>query len=364
MLTRSSIKSRNASLPAGWVALAILAAALALAWALSKVLPLALIDLGHYLQAARLIWQRASPYGAVEFFAPPWMALLLAPLLPLPIELASAIWILGALASVCAAALVALSWPGANLPPWARMAAVVLAALAPASLFVYITGQVSALVTLAAVLAGAELLRPRPRAAVIALALVITTLKPNIVWLPAAFIVAELVRRRQWRVLLACAAAVGLLALFAFALLPGWPAALLTAWQGGAYRGGAGLVAAGYIGLADLGVPALVFLPLLTYACWRWWREGVSAPALALALAVCLVITPYSRAYDGVALIFPALACLSLARGRRRWLALVPVVLAWAAPALALAVLAPIFCALAVLIAFPAARAALREIAT
>ena len=89
------------SAPANWlVGLGALLAAVALAWLLSRVLrafsdtrfvPLALIDYLHYDQAARLIWQGKNPYGVVEYFAPPWLAVFLLPLLPLDIALASAL---------------------------------------------------------------------------------------------------------------------------------------------------------------------------------------------------------------------------------------------------------------------------------
>ena len=90
---------------ANWaVVLVSLLMALVLAWLLSRVLPLDLIDFRHYEQASYLIWRGQNPYGVVEFFAPPWLAIFLLPLLPLPIKVASALWVMVCLASIGASA--------------------------------------------------------------------------------------------------------------------------------------------------------------------------------------------------------------------------------------------------------------------
>jgi len=178
---------------AAWaLALAAVLAVLVLGWLLSQVLPLALIDFQHYAQVSRLIWHGQNPYGAVEVFAPPWLALFLAPLLPLPIKLASGIWVIIGLATIAATTLLAQRWLGAPRQAWARLGSLGFMLLTPAALFVYITGQLSALVVLAALLAGGELLRPRPRPWMMAITLAVTTFKPNIIWLPRCWLGALL----------------------------------------------------------------------------------------------------------------------------------------------------------------------------
>src|SRR5262249_35906769 len=104
----------------------VLVIGLALAWLLSRALPLTLLDFEHYVQPSPLLWQGQNPYGLVEFFAPPWLALLLAPLLPLPIKLASAIWILLTLAAIGATAGLSQQMAGAPRRRWARQASLVL----------------------------------------------------------------------------------------------------------------------------------------------------------------------------------------------------------------------------------------------
>lgn len=351
----------NRGRPDNWkVIVASLVVGLALAWALSRVLPLALIDFQHYYQASHLIWQGLDPYGAIEFFAPPWLAVFLAPLLPLPIKLASAIWVVLCLASIGASAVLSQQWLDTPRQPWARLGSLAYMLLTPAALFIYITGQLSAVVTLAALVAGGNFVRPgrAPRRWVLALALAVITTKPNIIWLPAVLTALQVARQRDWHAVAACAVVLGALVMVSFVRLPNWPASLVAAWQGGAYRGGVGLVAAGYIGLPDLGVPMWVFGPLLVYLCWQWWREGLSVRVLALACAVGLLVTPYSRSYDQVVLILPSMACLASTGGFKRWVCLALMLLAWMAPLLTLAVLAPVLASMAMLLAFPALRPA------
>jgi hypothetical protein len=337
-----------------------LVASLALAWALARVLPLALIDFQHYYQAARLIWQGQNPYGSIEFFAPPWLAVFLAPLLLLSITFASAVWVLICVMSIGMMALLSEQWLGVPQRAVARVGGLALLMLTPAAWFVYITGQLSAIVALGALVAGGEIVRrgPPARPWLIAVGLVLTTFKPNIIWLPGLLVALEVLRRRDWRTIATSAGLLALLAALSFVWVPNWPASLLAAWQGGAYRGGVGLVAAGYVGLPELGVPLWVFAPLLLYVIWRWWQTGPSLRVLALAFSACLLVTPYSRVYDHVILIFPSIACLAAPSGITRRLTIVLMITAWLAPLMNLAVLAPVFSSLAVLCTFPALRRA------
>ena len=341
---------------ANWVVIpASLAIGLVLASLLSSSLSLTIIDFQLYYQASHLIWQGQNPYGAIEFFAPPWLALFLAPLLPLSIKFASAIWIIFSMVCIGAGTVLSQQLSGAPMRPLARQASLVFMLLTPAALFAYITGQLSALVVLAVLVAGGEFVRPRriARGWLVAICATLATLKPNIIWLPVFLMALEVVRRRDWRTLAKCTLTIGLLAGISFVWLPTWPASLLAAWRGGAYRGGIGLVAAGYVGLSELGIPAWLFAPLLGYLFVYWWRDGLSLRVLALAFAMCLLVTPYSRSYDDVALILPSLAYLATPGGIKRWPGIALLIAAWVAPLLSLTVLAPILTSIAVLLAFP-----------
>lgn len=72
-----------------WLVLALLTVAVAL---VSPLLPLlAPIDLGHYMQASRLILGGEIPYRRVEFFGPPWFAFFVAPFLLMPSQAAGSL---------------------------------------------------------------------------------------------------------------------------------------------------------------------------------------------------------------------------------------------------------------------------------
>jgi hypothetical protein len=332
--------------------------AAAAVYALYRSLPIALIDFEHYYAASRLLLQRQDPYGPVEFFAPPWLALLLAPLLLLPLRLAAAAWLLLLLAAVAFAAALAMAWLGFPRSPRPRLTLLVLAVLSPPAFFSYITGQVTPLVGLAA-LSAAWLIGTQREARnpwLTALALWLTLLKPHVVWLLALLCGLELLRRRAWRPLAWLAVLVALGAVSGFLLLPTWPQALWRAWRGGAYLGGPGLVAPGYLGLADLGLPAWLWLPLAGYVLYNWWRGGLTLYAAALALPAGLLLVPYHRSYDQVVLILPLLFALaqgSSAGPLRRWVALGLALAVVLVPLLGLSLAVPLLAAAAVLLVAP-----------
>lgn len=279
-----------------------------LAVVLAASLPVRLIDYEHYQAGTRALWDGRNPYGIVEFFAPPWLALWLGPLLVLPTNRGAGLWLLLTLLSVGGTAALAARWVGQPSARLARLLGVAVTVLLPVSLFVYITGQLSALVGLALLAACIAIRSPRwsRRPWLIAAALVVTTFKPHVVIFPLLLCGLELVRQRSWRTLAALSLLLALSAAFAFAVLPGWPGALASAWFAGAFRGGAGLVATGYVGLPDLGAPWWLFLPLALYVSAQWWRDGLAPRVVGLALAAGLLLVPYHRAYDHVLLILPA----------------------------------------------------------
>jgi hypothetical protein len=341
-----------------WLALPLLF--VAAVFALSRVLPLALIDFEHYYQASHALWQRQNPYGVIEFFAPPWMALVLGPLLLLPLATASAAWVILLVVVMGGTAALSTAWLNYPLSPRTRLLVLALTVLAPSALFVYITGQVTGLVALAALLAAWLIATRRAERLpwLVAAALWLTLLKPHIVALLVLLCGLELLRRRAWRVLawLACLCAAG--ALFGLALLPAWPSALWSAWRAGAYLGGPGLVAAGYRGLREVGVSWWLWLPLAGYVVYAWRQRGLTAYVAALALPVGLLLVPYHRAYDQVVLFLPVLSVFAFSRGHRvgrRWLARGLALAALVAPLAGLDITAPMLAAIAILLVVPTA---------
>jgi hypothetical protein len=156
----------------------------------------------------------------------------------------------------------------------------------------------------------------------LAVALAVTSVKPHIVILPILICLLELISQRRWAHLAWLGAmALGLVTL-GFLMLPEWIPSLAAALRGGAFLGGPGLVAAGYRGLLEFGVPYWILVPLAAYVVLVWARERLTVRVAALALCIGLLITPYTRSYDQTLLAFPACVAL-LVEGRHRRLRMV-----------------------------------------
>lgn len=332
-----------------WLVLAL--ASLLAVYLAASFLPVRLIDFEHYRLAAQMLWHGQSPYGTVEFFAPPWIALLLAPLLLLPLNVAAAVWFLGSVLAVCLTVLAAETWlvilPGS---PRAGLLVVLALALSPTALFVYITGQISAFVALTVIVLLWQAGQRRSHPAVVALALLIAAAKPNVAALPVLLGLLELIRYRGWKSLRWPLAIVIVAAAISFAFDRQWPAHLLTAWLAGDYRGGQpGLVSPGYVGLSELGVPVWLFVPYALYAVCAWWRRGLGTETAALAFSVGLLLTPYTRSYDLVLLVLPLLVLLRSAWCERRPGIALLALAAWLLPLSAFSVLTPVLATLGLL---------------
>ena len=331
--------------------LAVALASLLAVYLAAATLPIRLIDFEHYRLAAQMLWQGQSPYGQVEFFAPPWIALGLGPLLLLPPNVAAAVWFVGSVLAACLTVLAAETWLGL-LPasPRAGLLVVLALALSPAALFVYITGQISTYVGLAVIVLLWQAGERRAHPAVVAMALLIAAAKPHLAALPVLLGLLELIRGPGWKRLGWPLAALIVAAGLSFAFDRQWPAHLLTAWLAGDYRGGQpGLVSPGYVGLSELGAPVWLFVPHALYAVYAWWRRGLRVDTAALALSVGLLLTPYTRSYDLVLLTLPLVALLASAwRARRPGLAVLALA-AWLLPLTAFSVLPPVVVTLGLL---------------
>lgn len=107
-----------------------------------------LIDYTHYLEAARRLATHNSPYKNLEYFSPPWFAIALIPLAYIPTNVSMLFWLILCLSSVFVAVNL---WQDRWVYPMSALTKYVIAALfciAPPSLYVYITGQASAIVLL------------------------------------------------------------------------------------------------------------------------------------------------------------------------------------------------------------------------
>lgn len=341
------LKSRLARLTPG---ITLVLTLVVLVGLLSSVLKVRLLDFENYLAATRILGHGGNPYGTVEFFAPPWLALLLFPLTPLPPAVSASFWLLLLFACVGGAVILSLHWLGHTSKTQRVLFTTLIPTLMPGVLYSYVTGQISPLVNLAIMLAGWQIVTSES-VWLPALGLLLATLKPHIVAAPAGLCLLELIRRRHWRTLAITLIGFGVLCTLALLLLPNWPSALIQAWAEGKYKGGEpGLVSPGYAGLGELGVPFWIFLPLAAYMLWQWQRTGLDAHTFALALVTNLLLVPYSRSYDLVVLILPVLSLAEFERQRDWAIFGLGITSAFILPFTPLSVLAPVIMAIALLL--------------
>jgi hypothetical protein len=316
--------------------------------------PLRMIDFENYLAGSRMLWSLHNPYGAMEYFAPPWMALFLAPFLLLPLQAASNLWIMIIFLAAFSAGVVSLQWTNGKQPGLMRILFPVCVSIMPAALYCYITGQITPLVGCAILflpLTVSERYRPSWWLAVL---VPLMTIKPHLVVIPLGFCILEIIRLQRWKTLLSVSVGVIIAMAFAFIMDLTWISDFIFALRKGDYFGGKpGLAASGYTGLGDLGIPFWVFLPFMVYLFIRWKQNGISASFLALAITVNFLIMPYSRSYDYVLLILPG-AVLIKDFAWRHWFPIALAIISlFIVPFLDVALLTPILLTIGILQKYP-----------
>lgn len=285
----------------------LIVAALLGAWLLGRIgyRPL---DWQIYTDAAGSLLAGQSPYQGTLYFGPPWVALLLVPLSLLPPSLSSGAWLLALLGAVLA---LSAHWTKLVKFPErqsARLATAAVAVISPAALYVYLTGQVTALVGLALTYL-AFWRHGRWRAALAATAaFLVASAKPQVIAFPLLLVLLNDLRRRRWRRPLVGLGTLTTAAVISFLIRPSWPKEWWEALRGAAYLGGANSYSVGYIGLREMGISGFVLALPLLYSVVYWWRCGSTPRAVALALASGLLWLPYTRIYDQILLLPAALS--------------------------------------------------------
>ncbi len=254
-----------------------------------------MIDYEHYLEAARRITLHISPYQGLEYFAPLWFAVFLVPLTYLSPQIASLVWLLLMVVSLFIAVVAWQRHLAFANSSWRPVVIPILFLIAPPSLYVYITGQSSPLVFLGLT---SLLLCAKPSVPRLLISFFLVTIKPHLVVFPLSLYLAESMRQRRWWILWSIGLTLLLLVGVAAWLDPAWFEEWLLALIGGKYRGGPGLVARGYVGLRELGIPVFVLGFPVLYLLWIWHQEGLSPYLLCSSLVANLMVIPYSRAYD------------------------------------------------------------------
>ena len=273
-------------------------------------------DFGVFWAGARALARGASPYVG-DFVSPPWFALYLLPLTPLPTDAARGLWLglnllLLAASTGLAARLTDLRWPLRRV-----LLVTLLLALWPPVEFGLRLGQNSLLAWLLVLLALTAAQRGQLAGAGALLAL--ATIKPQLGWLMAAGLVAWTARRGGALQLLGAGVLTLLLLAGAVALVaPASYADLLALrprpWN---YWGSNTALPAALATLLGPGPLAFGLYAAVAFVgggmlLARWWQERVDLPTLAAyTAAATLLLTPYAYPYDAVLLALPLLLLIA-----------------------------------------------------
>ncbi len=250
-----------------------------------------------------------------DFFSPAWLLLILLPFGLLPLKIAQAAWLLFLILTIIIALSRMQAWGFHGLRPF-------LLILLPWSLISLLFGQVTPLVLLGTIWA-IELVYDGERTAVsplpilkLAVAFLLIGLKPQLGIFIAAPLVLDMLWHRDRR--LVGLAAIGLVILgITLLVTPPWliskavEVQKLTApyWKSTLER---------ELWLWALPSWPAQFMRLFVVgvmAYWMWLQKGASTAWWSAWLTAVLIITPYTRAYDGV-LLLPLLGQLFIFR---RW---------------------------------------------
>ncbi|MCX8062210.1 MAG: DUF2029 domain-containing protein [Anaerolineales bacterium] len=261
-----------------------------------------LIDYTHYIEAARRLTSRVSPYKELEYFSPPWFALLLIPLTYLPNKIGTLVWLVFLVISnflSVVAWLLYLDYPkSSHQKPFVAL----LFTLATPSLYTYITGQVSPLVLLSLTFL---ILRINCSWMEILTTSIGATFKPHLSVLTIFLYLMESFRQRRIYVFFWMTLTVLLLIIISTWFYSNWLEEWVLALIEGDYRGGPGLVSTGYFGFREGRVPIWLLVLPVFYAILTWYKEGTTPYVLSFSLVSNLLVIPYHRAYDYI-LLYPA----------------------------------------------------------
>lgn len=277
-------------------------------------------EIGMAARAARFGGEPPPlPQHPYHFAYPPYFALFIAPLLPLPYPWAAAAWIaLLVVATAWWTLLLCreLRWPATRA---GRLLAALGGTLYYPSLISIIVGQITPLVLLLLIAAQMTMRRAGRRQDLLAGAMLAgATVKPQLTWLAVPLLLLDLPSGRRCWTLTGFAATLGGLVTLPLLWLPAWPLEFISSLGGYVTDepapsallilghlliGGrlAGTWAGGPAVLAGIGGSSLVMI-LVTW--WWHWRPG-RTHLLAAALAVTLAVTPLRAQTAQMALLVP-----------------------------------------------------------
>ncbi len=261
--------------------------------------PGALRELQHAVRPEQV--HRDAP--TVMVWNPPWLILILLPLGILPFDLAAPVWVFCNVLMVGVA--LALSWQFLSQPVDGEGFVLALAAgfLYSGTVDLIVIGQTSGLVLLGYLLVIKSL---RARQDVLAgAALMLTAIKPHVVYLAVLILFIWVMRNRRWWVLAGLAAAGIGSALIVWMIFPKW---LITYAQtlshfpySSLYTSTLASFMSSLFGIEIFRFSAVLTLPLIPFLVRLLEKDFLTALNLSLLLSVPL--SPYGFSFDQVVLL-------------------------------------------------------------
>ncbi|HEU5318473.1 MAG TPA: glycosyltransferase 87 family protein, partial [Chloroflexota bacterium] len=268
----------------------------------------------HQIVYGRPFAPGPAGHAEMQFFYPPFVALSVAPFLPLPFDAARFL-----AAALLALAVGAAAWLWARTSGFTRRASVVAVVLGllffPTQEIVWIQ-QLSGLAVFFVIAAFAAASRRRYAlsGALVALAFV----KPQLSLIPAApLLLWSLAHRRRWPLWISCAVATAAQLVLAELLVPGWIAPFLTTTRSYGAVNQADWLPGLLTGSAGAGAALCLVIAAVTAAAW-WRCRHVDAAdprwlhAAALTFAARSLVVPDVSYYNRALLIAPLITALSL----------------------------------------------------
>lgn len=247
-----------------------------------------------------------EPFTMYAWFAPTGNVILL-PYTFFPFTRATYYWLLTNIAILFCSAL--LIWRNIRIRAWIPLIATFGFSMTLLSL---IAGQVNTLEVLGLALFLFFSESRHDYAAGVSLAL--TTIKPHLVILTLPLLLLDVVRHKEWRILIGFVGALGVCSLILFGFYPAWP---IRFWQ---------LVTAGMNTVRETPtIPGLlvvagesvwgkwIWLLALLLATVIWWKRGENwdrRTLIDVSILAGILVSPIGWSYDQVMLLFPLLRVL------------------------------------------------------
>ena len=250
-----------------------------------------------------------EPYTMRSWFAPTGLLVLL-PYTLFPFPGATYYWLISNVAIIFTSVL--LIWRNKDSPVWIPLTAAFGFSMTLLSL---IYGQVNTLEVLG--LALFLFFNSLKRDYAAGAGLVLTTVKPHLVILTLPLLFLDIIRRKQWRVLIGFVGTLTGCALILFVLYPSWPISFWRVVLSGMNTVRVTPTVPGLLVLAGEHIwSKWIWVIVLLFAIVVWWKHGKKWDQrflIDVSLIAGMIAAPIGWSYDQVMLLFPILRVLEWA---------------------------------------------------